>query len=52
MQGAKDEADGSILRYVTEAEFRRQRRRWPVMTQPFVHVSPHNTPGHITDRME
>ena len=29
MQGA--EADGSIHRYVTEAEWRMQRRRWPLL---------------------
>ncbi len=32
MQGAEDEAEGSILKYVTEAEFRKQRRRWLIMT--------------------
>ena len=29
MQGAEDEAEGSVLTYVTEAEFRKQRRRSP-----------------------
>ena len=29
MRGAKDEAEGSVLTYVTEAEFRKQRRRSP-----------------------
>ena len=32
MQGAETEAEGSIHRYVTEAEWRKQRRRWPIMT--------------------
>lgn len=27
MQGAEDMADGSTQKYVTEAEFRKQRRR-------------------------
>ena len=29
MQGAEDEAEGSVLTYVTEAEFRKQRSRSP-----------------------
>ena len=29
MQGAEDEAKGSVLTYVTEAEFRKQRSRSP-----------------------
>ncbi len=32
MQGSEDEADGSIPKYVTEAEYRKQRRRWLIMT--------------------
>ena len=29
MQGAEDEAEGSVLTYVTETEFRKQRSRSP-----------------------
>ena len=29
MQGAEDEAEGSVLTYVTEAEVRKQRSRSP-----------------------
>ena len=32
MQGAETEPEGSIQRYVTEADWRKQRRRWPIMT--------------------
>lgn len=32
MQGAEDEADGSIPEYVTKAEFRKQRRKSRIMT--------------------
>ncbi len=32
MQGAEDEANGSIHKYVTEAEFRKQHSRLPIMT--------------------
>ncbi len=34
MQDAEDEADGSIQKYVTEVEFRKQRRRLPIITHP------------------
>ena len=30
MQGAEDESEGSVLTYVTEPEFRKQRRRSPL----------------------
>ena len=29
MQGAEDEIEGSVLTYVTEVEFRKQRSRLP-----------------------
>ena len=32
MQGAEDEVEGSILKYVTETEFRKQRRRLRIFT--------------------
>ncbi len=34
MQGAESEGDGSILKYMTEAESRKQRCSSPFMTQP------------------
>ena len=32
MQGAEDEVEGSILKYVTETEFRKQRSRLRIFT--------------------
>ena len=32
MQGAEDEDEGSILKYVTETEFRKQRSRLRIFT--------------------
>lgn len=39
MQGTEDECKGSILQYVTESEFRKQRRRCAIMTHRFNYFS-------------
>ncbi len=36
MQGAEDEAEGSVLTYVTEAEIRKQRSRSPSCNSLFL----------------
>ena len=44
MQGAEDEVEGSILKYVTETEFRKQRSRLRIFTHRllfFVEQMPH-----------
>ena len=45
MQGAEDEVEGSVLTYVTETEFRKQRSRSPSCNS--LHVRKH-TPFALT----
>ena len=40
MQGAEDEAKGSVLTYVTEAEFRKQRNRSPSCNSLSIGIGP------------
>ena len=37
MQGAEDEVEGSVLTYVTETEFRKQRSRSPSCNSLFIY---------------
>ena len=38
MQGAEDEVEGSVLTYVTETEFRKQRSRSPSCNSLNLHI--------------
>ena len=40
MQGAEDEVEGSVLTYVTETEFRKQRSRSPSCNSLNLHILP------------
>ena len=49
MQGAEDEVERSILKYVTETEFRKQRSRLRIFThRPFIYFVSDKVLLHFT----